>query len=95
MILHNNLIEQFGNAPGELLAVLLEPLPGHSDHEVVEVLTTQGAHEVEILSPGFISASIDLSTLRAAEAVAYIHPKRRQQLHHVPGAPHRHPATRR
>jgi hypothetical protein len=95
MILHKNTVQNGVSAPDELVAVLLEPLPGHSDREVVDVLTTQGAHDVEILSPGFISAYMDPSTLQATEAVAYIHPKRCQQLHHAPSAPSRRPPTRR
>jgi hypothetical protein len=95
MILRKKTVQDFANAPDELLAVLLEPLPGYSDREVVDMLTTKGAHEIEVLGPGFISAQIDRSTLKDAEAVAFVHPKRRKQLHQVQRAPRRRPAARR
>lgn len=83
MILRKKTTQGSANAPDGLLAVMLEPLPGHSDREVVDVLTVHGAREIEILSPGFISAQIDRSALKIAEAVAFVHPKRRKQLHQV------------
>jgi hypothetical protein len=85
----------FAHASDALVAVLLEPLPGHSDREVVDVLTAEGAQEIAMLSPGFISAHVDRSMLQAVETVAFVHPQRRKQLHQVQGAPHRQSAARR
>jgi hypothetical protein len=68
--------------PGEerLEDVLLEPLAGHSDHEVVDVLSSHGAQEIEILSPGFISAQASPTTIKVAETIAFVHPKRRKTI---------------
>lgn len=71
--------------PEAWLDVLLEPLPGRSDADVLTMLAQQGAQDVAVLHPGFISAQIAPTTLSAAEAVAYVHPKRRHQLHQVSG----------
>ena len=46
------------------IPVLIEPLEGHTDAEVLEVLRVLGAQEVEILAPGFISAQADPDELR-------------------------------
>lgn len=65
----------------ELLPVMLEPLPGHSDQEVVAWLTREGARDVMVLAPGFISALMRRAVLKAAEVIAYVHIKPRKQAH--------------
>ncbi len=63
----------------DTIAAMLEPLPGHSDEEVVESLRNAGALAVRILTPGFISAKASRAALSAIEAIAYVHPKRQKQ----------------
>jgi hypothetical protein len=63
----------------DVIAAMLEPLPGHSDEEVVESLRNAGALAVKILTPGFISAKASRAALRNIEAIAYVHPKRQKQ----------------
>ena len=72
-----------GSADDQETAAMLEPRPGYSDDDVLSSLQESGASEVELLAPGFISAQIKPRTLRALEAVAYVHPKRRKQLNAV------------
>ena len=69
-----------GTADNEETAALLEPRPGYSDEDVLSSLHESGASEVELLSPGFISAQIRPRSLSVLEAVAYVHPKRRKQM---------------
>jgi hypothetical protein len=74
--------DQFSDATdNEETAALLEPRPGYSDDDVLSSLRESGASEVELLAPGFISAQLKPRSLRVLEAVAYVHPKRRKQLH--------------
>ena len=61
------------------IAVLLEPLPGRTDQDVMDHLAAESASDVEVLSPGFISAQLAPASFRAMEAVAAIHPKPRKQ----------------
>jgi hypothetical protein len=63
------------------LAVMVQPLAGHSDEEVVELLASQGAEKVAILAPGFISAETRRSTLGALQTVARVEPKARKVPH--------------
>ena len=63
-----------------VVSVLVEPLPGHSDEEVVHSLECSGASEVAILAPGFISAQVRRVALEAVEEVAYVHPKHEKQM---------------
>jgi hypothetical protein len=58
-----------------MVDAMLEPLPGHSDDEVMHLLRDGGAQEIDRLAPGFISALADRPTLEAARAVAFVHPK--------------------
>lgn len=62
-------------------AVTLEPIPGHSDEEVVESLHELGASNIQVLAPGFISAQADGDCLRQVEDIAYVHVKRLKASH--------------
>lgn len=66
-----------GIAPRDaaMVAAMLEPLPGHSEDEVMHLLRDGGAQEIDRLAPGFISALADRATLETARAIAYVHPK--------------------
>ena len=70
----------FGSPEAEV-DVLLEPLPGHAAEEVVERLHEEGASDVTVLSPGFISARVSRGTLRALEPIARSQPKVTKQMH--------------
>ena len=70
----------FGSPDAEI-DVLLEPLPGHAADEVVERLRDEGASEVAVLSPGFISARVPRGALRSLESIATSHPKITKQMH--------------
>ena len=70
----------FGSPEAEV-DVLLEPLPGHAADEVVERLYDEGASDVAVLSPGFISARVSRGALRSLESIAISHPKVTKQMH--------------
>ena len=59
---------------------ILEPLPGHSDKEIVTSLQKLGASKVEVLSPGFISAKASGKILKLFNKIASVHLKRDSQL---------------
>jgi hypothetical protein len=61
--------------------VLVEPLPGHTDEEIAAALEGCGAHEVNVLAPGFISAQTPRSSLEMLATIAHVHPKRTKQMH--------------
>ena len=61
--------------------VLLEPTKGHTADEVAQRLRDEGASDIQILSPGFISARTARGTLDALRPVATAHPKVNKQLH--------------
>lgn len=54
-------------------SVTVEPLPGHSDEEVVASLKSCGASGVKILAPGFISATADHTSLKRLKKIAAVH----------------------
>jgi hypothetical protein len=55
------------------LSLLVAPLPGHSEEEVLRLLATAGATDVKTLAPGCISAVLPLDRLRGLEGVARVH----------------------
>jgi hypothetical protein len=69
----------FGGPDAEI-DVLLEPRPGHATDEVVQRLHDEGASEVAVLSPGFISARVARGALEALESIATSHPKITKQM---------------
>lgn len=62
-----------------VISILVEPKPGFSDENVKNVLTNFGAEEIEVLSPGFISAKIPKESMKAIEFVAYVHQKQQHK----------------
>ena len=68
------------NADQGRVAVLLRPLPGHDDDEVMRSLRELGASEVELLAPGFISANVPASAREAAEQLARVEVKARKSM---------------
>jgi hypothetical protein len=68
-----------------VISVLLEPLPGYSDAEVVNRLRTIGAHRVEVLAPGFVSAAIERGRIEELEEIAEVGVKPQKR---PLGAPH-------
>lgn len=62
-----------------ILAVLIEPLDGRSDEEVIVELKRVGAHHVAQLAPGFISARVRAGGLKALRNIAHVHPKARKK----------------
>jgi hypothetical protein len=70
----------FGEPDAEV-DVLLEPTPGHSADEVAELLRAEGASQVTVLSPEYVSARAARETLAALEPVATVHPKATKRMH--------------
>jgi len=70
----------FGD-PGVEVDVLLEPTQGHTAEEVAQRLRDEGASDVAVLSPGFVSARAARGTLEALQSVATAHPKVTKQMH--------------
>jgi len=62
-------------AGDEPVAVTVEPRDGHTDADVTKRLTEQGATNVEVLAPGYISARLAPAQFAAVEAVAVVHVK--------------------
>lgn len=67
----------------ELIPVLVEPLPGHPDEEVLSLLGKMGGIDVTHLAPGFISAELASRYLDSVRKIAYVHRKATKQLHRV------------
>jgi hypothetical protein len=63
------------DGPDDELDVLIEPADGHSVEDVVQRLHEVGAADIEVLSPGFISARATREGLRSLEPIAVAHPK--------------------
>jgi hypothetical protein len=62
------------------VSVTVEPLPGHSDEEVMKFLQEAGALNVEAVGPGFISAEVSGHIREGVEKFAHVHLKGRKQL---------------
>ena len=62
----------------DLVSVVVEPLPEHTDDEVVAMLEAQGADEISVLSEGYISARIPRDAIEKVEAVASVQLKTRK-----------------
>lgn len=60
--------------------VVVEPMEGHSDTDIVKSLESAGASEIEIVAPGYISAFVNRRAVSLLETIAHIHPKQRHQL---------------
>jgi hypothetical protein len=61
------------------VAVLAEPLPGHDADEVVTRLRAAGAQAIEVLTPGFVSASLERRRIEELADVADIGIKPRKR----------------
>ncbi len=72
--------EQDSQGTHELVPVLVEPLPGHSDEEVLSLLDAVGGADVVQLAPGFISAELEACCLESVRKIAYVHPKAMKQM---------------
>jgi hypothetical protein len=59
------------------ISVVIEPMQGHSDHEIVRSLERTGASEIKVLAPGHISALINPAAFKMLESIAYVHPKQK------------------
>lgn len=68
-----------GAADRERVAVLAEPLPGHDADEVVTRMRAAGAEAIEVLAPGFVSASIERGRVGELEDVAEVGIKPRKR----------------
>jgi hypothetical protein len=62
-------------------AVLIEPRPGYSDNEILDVLKNSGVSKIKILTPGFISAEATGAVLKKLHGKADIHIKKQSVLH--------------
>lgn len=63
----------------EVVPVLVEPLPGHDDAEVVGRLQAIGASRIEILAPGFVSAVVERGRFGQLEDIAQVGVKARKR----------------
>ena len=72
--------EPTNNNAEAVVPALFEPLPGHSDAEVLDSLMKAGASNVQQLASGFISATAGHDTLKTLESIAYVHVKRKKQM---------------
>jgi hypothetical protein len=64
----------------EYLSVILEPLEGKSDQEIIEWLKQKDVADVEVLAPKFISATIPADLMTAAQQVAHVSAKSTKQM---------------
>jgi hypothetical protein len=72
--------ESKDNGASETLPAIFEPLPGHSDAEVLDSLMKAGAENVQHLASGFISATAGRDTLKMLESIAAVHLKREKRM---------------
>ena len=63
------------------ISVIVEPRSGHTDEEVASALKEAGASSVDVLCPGFISASATAACLSRIKSIASVHRKTTKQLH--------------
>jgi hypothetical protein len=56
----------------DVVAVLVEAMPGHSDAEVVNRLRTMSAHRIKVLAPGFVSAAVERGRIEELEDIAHV-----------------------
>ena len=63
----------------QVVPVLAEPRPGHDDAELVGRLRAIGASRIEVLAPGFVSASIEHGRLAELEDIAEVGIKSRKR----------------
>ena len=59
--------------------VVVEPLDGHTEAEVLAWLHASGANDVETLAPRYISARVSLDRAESLEAIARVTLKRRKE----------------
>jgi hypothetical protein len=67
--------------PEDRVSVTIEPRAGVSDGEVLRLLERAGAHNVNVVAPGFISADASPTSLDAVQRIAHISRKPEHQLH--------------
>jgi hypothetical protein len=60
-------------------AVTVEPLPGHTDAEVVARLRASGVTDVQVMAPGFVSARATRRSMRAVADIADVQVKATKQ----------------
>jgi hypothetical protein len=63
----------------EPVAILAEPLPGHHDAEIAARLRDLGARAVEVLAPGFVSATLARGRLSELDDIASVGIKPRKR----------------
>jgi hypothetical protein len=63
----------------QVVPVLAEPRPGHGEAEVVGRLRAIGASRIEVLAPGFVSASLEQGRLGELEDIAEVGIKPRKR----------------
>ncbi|MDF2780515.1 MAG: hypothetical protein K0S96_319 [Geminicoccaceae bacterium] len=63
----------------QVVPVLAEPRPGHDEAEVVGRLRAIGASRIEVLAPGFVSASLEQGRLAELEDIAEVGIKPRKR----------------
>ncbi len=73
-------VSRDSGAEGIIYSVTVEPLPGHTDEEIVARLAEIGATEVKILAAGFISARASRESMRRLEDIAAVQIKPTKQL---------------
>jgi hypothetical protein len=64
----------------DYVPVILEPLKGKSDQEILEWLKKKDVTDAEVLAPKFISATIPAELMTAAQQVAHVSPKTTKQM---------------
>ena len=64
----------------EYLPVILEPLKGKSDQEILEWLKQKDVTDAEVLAPKFISATIPADLMTAAQQLAHVSTKATKQM---------------
>lgn len=74
------------NESTEIVSVLVEPQPGHSDEDVVGWLRAQGAQDIEILGTGFVSARLQERVIHLISDIAIVHRKNQSQPNSVENA---------
>jgi hypothetical protein len=66
---------------GEDEEVMIEPLPGHGDDEIVAVFEGSGAAPPRRLAPKFFSGKVPSHLRERVHRIATVHRKARKRLH--------------
>jgi len=61
------------------ISIVVEPDASHGDQEIVERLKASGATRIEVLAPGYISASLPVDNIEQLRGIGHLTLKRQKE----------------